>query len=103
MMELAKKVIRGYKAHYEGKCGTDCPYYPSTTCINTLEANAEVVLNAASYGHWIEYTYKDDKTKAVVLTAWRCSNCQHFHDKKDKYCPNCGIEMEGIECNDDEG
>lgn len=102
-MELVEKVKLGYQIHCNSKCSEECPYYPSLLCVDNLIRDSESLIKAYKVGKWIEYTYKDDKTKAVVLTAWRCSNCQHFHDKKDKYCPNCGAKMEGVEYNNDEG
>ena len=41
-------------------------------------------------GHWIK-----DKEMSIMFDIWTCSECGCGGDKHFKYCPHCGVKMEG--------
>ena len=44
-------------------------------------------------GRWIRKN--DICTSRVQLYQFECSNCREINTFRGKYCPNCGVKMEG--------
>ena len=78
---------------------------PGTTCvigagikdsdvIKMLEAMPSADVQPVRHGHWIEHVCELFPAEGTV----ECSEC-HEHESiflvNDKYCPNCGVKMDG--------
>ena len=50
--------------------------------------NGDVVeIREVKYGHWISNEFG---------RIFICSECSEMRGQKEKYCPNCGVNMEGV-------
>ena len=63
-------------------------YFPDTMMIKAVAKPIKI-------GHW------ERKYNSYTLEYWyKCSECQTSWEYKFKYCPNCGVKMEGRINND---
>ena len=89
------EIIRKLRYRAEGETSAEETKQLLTEATDRLEELDErvAIMSESKTGKWQKEFFGGDND----AFWYRCPRCRKFRDYPEKYCPNCGMKMEGAE------